>query len=103
MLSRDETSSFRNTYRNISYLLNQPLNPQPFFKHIHVMAVKMQSFRTNDGITLKYVDTAATDAQVAKETLILVRFSLASSVFLYPDLSAQTSGHRVIPFLSWNF
>jgi hypothetical protein len=47
--------------------------------------VNMQSFRTNDGITLKYIDTGATDAQAVKEeTLILVCFfSLASSVILH--------------------
>ena len=41
----------------------------------------MESFRTNDNITIKYIDTAATDPdELKKDTLILVRsFSRFSS------------------------
>lgn len=36
----------------------------------------MQSFKTNDGVTLKYIDSAVTDPEAAKkDTLILVRFA----------------------------
>ena len=40
----------------------------------------MESFKTNDSITLKYIDTAATDAEAMKKnTLILVRLVFHAS------------------------
>lgn len=38
------------------------------------MDLKMDVFKTNDGITIKYIDTAITDSEAVKKgTLILVR------------------------------
>jgi hypothetical protein len=38
------------------------------------MDSKMESFKTNDGITIKYIDTACADAEAVKnDILILVR------------------------------
>ena len=44
------------------------------------MNLEMESFETNDGVIVKYVDTALIDLQaVKKDTLILVRLFLVHS------------------------
>jgi hypothetical protein len=62
----------------------------------------MGSFRTNDNITLQYIDTAATDADpLKKETLILVRCVFLSDPCSQLHCSLQSTFSSEKPLYSF--